>query len=70
MNTSDPERFAYTGWHRPHARARWRAVVEAESEDEAWAMLLAAVAGGDKTVTKSPADPNRPCTGACTRVAM
>jgi hypothetical protein len=67
---SPADRSAWTGWHRPHARAAWRAVVEAEGEDECWALLLVTVAGGDKTVTRSPADPNRPDAGACTRVAM
>jgi hypothetical protein len=68
--TETSDRSAFVGWHRPHARAHWRPVVEAEGEDECWAMLLAAVAGGDKTVTKNPADPDRPGTSACTRVAM
>jgi hypothetical protein len=40
----------WTGWHRPHRQAAWRVVVHAESEAEAWDLLLAYTAGGDKCV--------------------
>jgi hypothetical protein len=49
---------AFTGWHRPSIRHSWRALVQAESEEEAWGMLLCAVTGGDKTVTPLHRDPN------------
>jgi hypothetical protein len=57
MNTTDRPTFA--GWHRPGAAYSWRRIVEAEAEDECWAMLLAATAGGDVTVLPSHRDPNR-----------
>jgi hypothetical protein len=57
MNTSDRPSFA--GWHRPSASSPWRRIVEAEGEDECWAMLLAASEGGDVTVLPSHCDPNR-----------
>jgi hypothetical protein len=57
MNTTD--RPTFTGWHRPGAAYSWRRIVEAEAEDECWAMLLAATAGGDVTVLPSHHDPNR-----------
>jgi len=53
-----PERPAFTGWHRPSARQPWRPVVQAESQEEAWAMLLTATASGDVTVTASHRDAN------------
>jgi hypothetical protein len=52
------ERPAFTGWHRPSARQPWRAVVQAESQDEVWAMLLTVTGGGDVTVTASHRDAN------------
>jgi hypothetical protein len=52
------DRPAFTGWHRPSADRPWCPVVQAESQDEAWAMLLAATTGGDLTITASHRDAN------------
>jgi hypothetical protein len=52
-----PERFV--GWHRTGSCSPWRIAVEADTEDEAWAALLSAVDGGDKTVLPQGQDPNR-----------
>jgi hypothetical protein len=55
MNTTG----TFTGWYRQTARNRWRPVVHAQSEDEAWAMLLDHVAGGDKLILAAgELDPN------------
>jgi hypothetical protein len=64
------DRSTWAGWHRPHSQAPWRALVEAEGEDEAWRRLLGVVEGGDKCVLPSAKDPNRHDTGPCTWVAM
>ena len=56
--SSDPDRPAFTGWHRPGVAYPWRRIVQAESEDECWCMLIAAIQGGDLTVTASHRDAN------------
>lgn len=53
-----PQAPGYVGWHRQGRGSRWRAVVRGDSEDEVFAMLLVAVAGGDKLVLASGDDPN------------
>jgi hypothetical protein len=54
MNTTG----SFTGWYRQTARQPWRAVVRADSADEAWAQLLDHVAGGDKVILPSGLDPD------------
>jgi hypothetical protein len=56
---NEPEQPRFTGWHRRNAAHPWRRIVQSEGEDECWAMLLAATAGGDVTVLRSSCDPNR-----------
>lgn len=52
------ESGSFVGWHRPWPRARWRPLVQAQTEDAAFRQLLDAVAGGDKTVLPAGVDPN------------
>jgi hypothetical protein len=54
----ETDKPAFTGWHRPGAAYPWRRIVEAEGEDDCWAMLLSATIGGDLTVTASHRDAN------------
>jgi hypothetical protein len=56
--TTTPTSAAFAGWHLPGGREPWRKVCEAATEDECWALLLAAAERGDKCVTPASADPN------------
>jgi hypothetical protein len=54
MNTT--ERLAFTGWHRLSARLPSRPIGQAESEGEAWAVVLTSTAGGGMTLAASQCD--------------
>jgi hypothetical protein len=49
--------LAFIGWLRPKGKS-WYAVVQAESEDAAWRLLLAHDEGGDKCVLATGKHPN------------
>jgi hypothetical protein len=59
MSKPEPVRPAFIGWHRLEPPLPWRRDVEAESEPEAWRLLLGAVEGGDQAVHPSSRDTNR-----------
>jgi hypothetical protein len=50
----------WRGWYRPGPRKRWRAVVEAASEAEAWARVLAYPLSGDNTASQRDPNAERP----------
>ena len=49
---------AFTGWYRATSRQPWQAVCHADSEREAWDLLLARKDSGDKCVLPAGRDPN------------
>ena len=60
---NDRVRPPWAGWFRPRG-GTWRQAVEAESEPEAWGMILAYAAGsGDKTVLPAGRHPDGPRPG-------
>jgi hypothetical protein len=50
--------IAWVGWHRPHGKAPWKALVRAADEDACWRQLLDTATGGDKLVQREGRDPN------------
>jgi hypothetical protein len=48
----------FIGWCRRDTSKRWRAVVRADTEDEAWGAMLTSVQGGDKCVLPEGQDPH------------
>ena len=55
---NDTDSAAWSGWFRPRG-GTWRRVVEAESESEAWGMILAFTEGsGDKCVLPAGRNPD------------
>jgi hypothetical protein len=49
----------WTGWARRGTGDRWRPVVQAQSEAEAWDLLLGHTENADKCVLAAGRDPNR-----------
>ncbi|HTU19244.1 MAG TPA: hypothetical protein VMG10_14385 [Gemmataceae bacterium] len=57
--TNDDAALGFVGWHRAGKGERWRPLVEAETESDAFSRLLDAAKGGDKTVLPRGVDPNK-----------
>jgi hypothetical protein len=55
----DHDTPGFTGRHRPSARHSWRAVIQAENDAVARAMLMNVETGGEMPVSPSHRDPNR-----------
>jgi hypothetical protein len=49
----------WTCWHRTDAGRPWRKVGDADSEAEAWRVMMAYPLSGDRTVCRPGRDPNR-----------
>jgi hypothetical protein len=60
MLTTATPATRWTCWFRPSRRHSWRMVGEAATEDDAWTILLAHKAPGDRTVARPGIDPNHP----------
>lgn len=50
--------FAWTGWHRPHPRAPWRAICHGHDAATTLDRLLNATSRGDRAVLPRDKDPN------------
>lgn len=51
-----PTLWPWRGWFRANSRQKWKAVVSANTADEAWDQMLRYPLSGDKTVSQR--DPN------------